>query len=126
MHRVKSLLEKLKKFYWSELPPEHYVLTIGNTVSGIGLVAHKDYAAFNPAFSYLKNPSSMEDHREAVSAWAIMSRQTSQVVGNATLGDRLALLDKQEFHEWYKHNRGSITAPAVRILDKALEIREVR
>lgn len=64
MTKLSEIISKLCKFYWSEEPPENYVLSNG---AGLGRIAKQDYAAFNLAWKFSNGAlQTFDEHKAAV------------------------------------------------------------
>lgn len=117
MHRLKSMVHKLSKYYWSPLPPERYVLSGGECEPrGIGTVASRSYGCFNLAWRYCNGDfSTTEQHTKGIkccmAAYPLMYRS----IDGANMDTWLTLLSEEEFIQWWKSN-GKRAPLQVRIL----------
>lgn len=120
MSEVKRLVAKLQQWYWSPMPPESYVVHTAAGNVGVGLIAHKNYAAFN--LIWLSLPlSTRQDMQVANTAFMLMSLVTKVIIGNDTVGDHILTKTPQEFKLWYEANRAAFSQPASFTLDKVFE-----
>lgn len=95
-----KLLQELSKFYWSPCLPETYTITRPDTgaVAGVGLVAHKDYAAFSLAWAKCRGQwKTLPDQRKLVEAFTGYSAITPISMESATIGDLVCLLSPTKF-----------------------------
>lgn len=109
MEKLKRLITKLEKFYWSPRLPETYVLPGGQ---GLGRIAGQNYAAFNLVWATHRLESE-QDHLDAVKLFARLGTFTAQKVGDCELQDWITLQTPTEFAAWYTSNR-HIVNPGVR------------
>ncbi len=120
MSEIKTLVAKLQQWCWSPMPPESYVLhTVAGKV-GIGLIAHKNYAAFN--LIWLSMPlSTRQDMQAANTAFMLMSLLTKVQIENDTVGDHILTKTPEEFRAWYEAHRAVFSKPVSATLDKVFE-----
>ncbi len=92
--KVAKLLHITTNFYWSPLHPDSYVIPAPDgKVMGIGLVANKDYAAFNLAWGMVWGKwQTHREQSELIEAFVIMQCYTGVQIGGAPLGDWLTLI----------------------------------
>ena len=120
MSDIKKLVAKLQQWHWSPRPPESYVLHTAAGKVGVGLVAHKNYAAFN--LIWLSMPlSTRQDMQDANTAFMLMSLVTKVLIENDTVGDHVLTKTPQEFKLWYEANRAVFSGPVSATLDKVFE-----
>lgn len=117
---VESLINKVSKFYWSPNHPSTYHFQHGEVRAGLGLIAHNDYAAFNIAYASAGNLDTLKAHLRATEVWAVFTKFTDQIVGEATLGEWITLYQPPEFAVWYKYNRAEVNINAQRAINTAL------
>ena len=106
---IKALIQKLSKFYWTPMPPEHYTITVLGKKAGIGLVAWQDYAAFNYAWA----ANTLDLNTEAgqvvmVREWALARSFTSVPVLGQELSWFFTSQSLPEFRVWYMDNRQEV------------------
>lgn len=106
---IKALIQKLSKFYWTPMPPEHYTITVLGKKAGIGLVAWQDYAAFN----YVWAANTLDLNTEAgqvimVREWNLARSFTSVPILGQELSWYLTSKSLPEFRVWYKGNRHEV------------------
>ena len=120
MSEIKTLVAKLQQWHWSPRPPESYVFRTAAGKVGIGLIAHKNYAAFN--LIWLSQPlSTRQDMQAANTAFRLMSLVTKVIVENDTVGDHILTKTPQEFKLWYEGHRAVFSKPVSASLDKVFE-----
>lgn len=103
MQIVKTLLNRLTKFYWSDNPPESYVILNPTTKEhcGIGLIASQNYGAFNLTWA-----SSTGDWRTFAGQTQLcvdFTRNkpiTQHKVNGVMLLEYLCLYQQKEFINW--------------------------
>jgi len=101
----KQFIESISKFYWSPHPPETYTFVHNGKVSGIGKIAHNNYAAFNIAWA-LTNPSkNPATHVEAIKVFSYVGSRMAMEVEGAPLSDWATLLTHNKFIQLYIRNR---------------------
>lgn len=113
--KVKSLLDRLSKFYWSKLPPEQCVLPDG---TGLGRIAYDDIAAFNVVWAYFQ-PKTHKDHEVAITASVQMRRVMDVFVGNLKFRDAIMLLSPTAFALWLDKNKSAMDDTMYSVLLKA-------
>lgn len=106
---IKALIQKLSKFYWTPMPPEHYTITVLGKKAGIGLVAWQDYAAFNYAWA----ANTLDLNTEAgqvimVMEWGLARSFTSVPVLGQELSWFFTSQTLPEFRVWYMDNRQEV------------------
>jgi hypothetical protein len=106
---IKALIQKLSKFYWTPMPPEHYTITVLGKKAGIGLVAWQDYAAFNYAWA----ANTLDLNTEAgqvvmLREWALARSFTSVPVLGQELSWFFTSQTLPEFRVWYMDNRQEV------------------
>lgn len=120
MSEIKTLVAKLQQWYWSPMPPESYVVHTAAGNVGIGLIAHKNYAAFN--LIWLSMPlSTRQDMQAANTAFMLMSLLTKVQIENDTVGDHILTKTPEEFRAWYEAHRAVFSKPVLATLDKVFE-----
>lgn len=117
---AQKLVAKLQHWYWSPLPPESYVVRTSIGDIGIGLSAHKNYAAFN--LIWLSLPlATIDDMQTAATAFMLFSLVTQVKVKDGCVGDHILTKTPQEFRMWYENNKEALPKPAIFTLDKVFE-----
>ena len=118
--KVTSLLRKLQRFYWSPHIPESYTLSAPDgKPKGLGVLAGRDYGAFNVAFSCFPRLRTASDHRTAIKLWVEVTAINNFVIDGTTLSEWQTLLKEKEFYEWYSANRERINEQSRGPLDLA-------
>lgn len=107
MQTVRNLLNRLTKFYWSENPPETYV--IKNPTSGehcgIGLIASQNYGAFNLTWVSSKGEDNWRTFAGQTTLCVDFTRNkpiTQHKVNGVCLVDYLCLYSQKEFTNWMR------------------------
>lgn len=113
--KVKSLLDRLSKFYWSKLPPEQCVMPDG---TGLGRIAYDDIAAFNVAWSYWQ-PRTHKEHETAIVAAVQLKRVMDVYVGRIKFRDAIMLLSPTAFALWLDKNKAAMDDTIYSVLLKA-------
>jgi len=117
MLEVKSLLARWSKFYWSPLHPNHYVMDHEDRKVGIGLIASRNYAAFNYAWAVTPNNlPPLKWQTQAVIEFTKAELVTDHEVDGGTIGWHLTGKSQKEFVEWYSKTR-SLLPESCKIFD---------
>lgn len=115
---MKSLLAKWEKFYWSPLHPNHYVMDHEGKKVGIGLIAGRNYAAFNYAWAVTPNSlPPLKWQTQAVIEFTKAEMVTHIEVDGGTLEWHLTGKSQVEFVDWYAQHK-SVLPDSCRIFDE--------
>jgi hypothetical protein len=91
--KVSKLVSNLARFYWSPNHPSNYVIKHDGQTRGVGVIAHKDYGAFNLAWGECRGRwKTHADQVNLVTSFSKYQAYTPLPVNNEPLGDWLVLL----------------------------------
>jgi hypothetical protein len=106
MLEVQTLVRKLGKFYWSHLHPNSYTMDMNGKKVGVGLIAGRDYAAFNYAWATTPLTLTPFDWQtQAVVAFTKAQKVTDIEVKDGPIWWHITSRTQSEFLEWYRKNR---------------------
>lgn len=121
MNKVKTLLEKLSKYYWSDKHPSKYLLPGGGGIGRLATTTHPvfNYAAFSLVWAV--NPlQTQKDHLDGIKAMVPLARLLQQEVNGVSVADHITMRTPEEFAVWYSSHR-SLVNPALRLaIEEAL------
>lgn len=116
------MLARLQKFYWSPYPPETYTLLLNGKRVGMGLIAHKNYGAFNAAWSLGYDLKTLEGQTKTLQFWHPLALQSGHMVEGGSLESWLTILDKESFNDWYAIHKAKFPKDTRANLDRLREI----
>lgn len=118
MLELKALLGRWEKLcYWSPEHPSQITTQQDGKTIGLGLVACRNFAAFNFAWAVTKGSYSERDwHVSAVQSFLKIEPITNLEVKGGRLGDYLTDRTEQEFCSWYRSNR-DLLPPQCKLFD---------
>lgn len=96
-----KMLMRLQKFYWSPYPPASYTIMLNGRQAGVGIIAHKNYGAFNAAWALGYDLKTLAGQTKTLEYWHTLAIQSSQSAEGGSLESWLTLLDKESFNDWY-------------------------
>lgn len=108
---LKALIDKLSKFYWSKAHPSTYTLThpVSGAKVGLGVIAHKNYAAFNLTVAIHNGKlNSLSEHSKASSTFGSI-RFFLEDGEHDEVSGMLTLLSLEKFRKWYISNAQSVS-----------------
>ena len=114
MTKLPESVTRLYNFSWA---PNHVSDYVTKTGHGLGLIASRDYGAFNIAWALRGGQTliggSKPLHLAAIQVFAEQECANKQVIQGANLGDWITLYNPGEFSRWLVSN-GRFVEPAIR------------
>lgn len=124
MTKLSEIISKLCKFYWSEEPPENYVLNNG---AGLGRIAKQDYAAFNLAWKFSNGAlQTFDEHKAAVVVFVAIQKSgilDRPVEDGNQLRDLVTLNSASSFESWYVSYKHKLDDEVTGFIDFALRFK---
>lgn len=100
------MCDRLADYHWSPNHPSTYVLPAeGGGTKGIGLIAHRDYGAFNLAWADVEGKcSTVEEQTVIITKFSIYQKHTGHLINEVPLGDWLCFLKPNGFYKLVEHD----------------------
>lgn len=107
--QIARMVDKLTHYHWSPEHPSTYIINIDNQERGIGVIAHKNYGAFNLAWGACKGKwETREEQHTLVVSFSKYQALTSTLINGEPVGDWACLLKPKGFSSLIA-NIGSLT-----------------
>lgn len=129
LETVRAMCTRLAKYYWSPQEPHNYVIVGETGVKGIGLIAHKNFGAFNLAWAERGGAWVTElDQTLLVTEFSKFQGLTHYKVNGVAVEDWLCLLNPYNFSFLLKEATSlpiSVANTLRLATDKALRLEKV-
>lgn len=121
---VAKLLYRVENFHWSPLHPSKYVIPADNgVVKGVGLVAHKDYAAFNLAWGICSGQWQSDfAQTQLVTAFVAFQQYTAFKIAGEPFGDYLTVIQPSMVPGLMKFRDNTLTPEMQNVVMKAARL----
>lgn len=103
--QIANMVKKLTEYHWSPMHPSKYVINDDGKLKGIGVIASRDYGAFNLAWGSCKGSwKTKEDQHNLVVTFSHFQAFTSSTINGEPIKDWACLLQPGGFYRLVQAN----------------------
>lgn len=118
--KVSGMVKNLINYHWSPQHPSTYTINIGGQERGIGVIAHKNYGAFNLAWGSCNGRwQTKEDQHALVVSFSKFNPITAIHVSKEPLGDWACLLGPEGFKQLIVNTKDIVEVTRTELLQAA-------